>query len=428
MKRKILISFLGTGTFEKRESRQYRTANYHLGDDDLGNHSFVAAALEKHYGIDSTFLIGTVHSMWEEVYRWHKENDSLPIDEDVYLEIADSCEKANHLSDLSIPHQDAIEEALGNDSKVVLIKYGITEDEVKENINIILGLERFLKNGDELIVDVTHSFRSHPLIMMNLLFYLQNVSKKNICISHIHYGMLEMIKELPHVPILDLKTVMDINNWMIGAYSFSQFGNAYMIASLIKEENKSANNLLNDFSNMMNLNHLFAIRNLAQRLSSIKNAQYNTSLPSMIINPIIDDFIATFKPNEKTKDSESQPNVETKVSVFQLKLARWQLDHRKYAQSFITLCESIVSYVCEINRIDPSAFEDREEAKKALRRYSSSSLRCGRKLKDLYKQIKALRNATAHAIETKVNADSMISTLNKVTNELENIIMKKQNQ
>ena len=195
MSRKILISFLGTGTFEKKEARIYKTARYHLGENDLGNYSFVAAALEKYYNIESIFLIGTVHSMWEEVYKWHREKKSLPVDEDVYIEIADGCEKANHLSELSIPHQKAIEEALGKDSKIVLIKYGLSENEVRENINIILGTERFLRNGDELIVDVTHSFRSLPFFMMNLLFYLQNVSKKKIYISHIHYGMLEMIKE-----------------------------------------------------------------------------------------------------------------------------------------------------------------------------------------------------------------------------------------
>lgn len=412
MARKILISFLGTGSLEKKESRIYKKANYHLGDNDLGEHTFVAAALEKHYGIDSTFLIGTVHSMWEEVYRWHRENKSLPFDDDVYLEIAEGCEKANHLSDLSIPHKEAVEESLGNDSKVVLIKYGITEDEVRENINIILGLERFLKSGDELIIDVTHSFRSHPLFMMNLLFYLQNVSKKKINISHIHYGMFEMSKELTFVPVLELKSIMEINNWITGAYSFSQFGNAYMISNLVEQENKSVSTILGDFSNMMNLNHLYAIRSAAQKLTGIKNTNYGTSLPSMIINPIVDDFISEFQPNKKIKDS-----------LFQLKVARWQLDHRKYAQAFLTLSESIVSLVCEENKIDTGDFDNREYAKAALGyQNADNSLKCDKQLKDLYKKIRKLRNATAHAIETKDNPNKMISTLKNVTKELEEII------
>ena len=411
MARKILISFLGTGVYVNKESREYRTARYHLGENDLGDYTFVAAALKKHYGIHSTFLIGTAHSMWEEVYRWHRENDSLPVDDDVYFEIAEGCEKANYKSELSILHKEAVEEALGNDSKVVLIKYGITEEEVRENINIILGLERFLRRDDELIVDVTHSFRSHPLFMMNLLLYLQNVSKKRIKISHIHYGMLEISRELRYVPILELKSIMEINDWITGAYSFSQFGNAYMISKLIEPEKKNVATLLNNFSDMMNLNHLFAIRSLAQRLTSIKKEQYNTYLPGMIITPIVNNFINTFKPYAKTKDS-----------VFQLKVARWQLSHRKYAQAFLTLSESIVSLVCEENDYNTEDFQNRDAARKALRPNSDSQLICDDEWIALYRKIRKLRNATAHAIETKTNSREMIATLEEATRKLGEIL------
>ncbi len=412
MPRKILISFLGTGPFESKENRTYKTAIYHLGETNLGEYSFVAAALEKYYNIDSTILVGTVHSMWEEVYKWHKENNGKPLDEDVYLEIADGCEKANYLSPLIIPHHKEIEEALGNESKVVLIKYGISEQEVVENVNIILGMDRFLRSGDELIVDVTHSFRSLPIFMMNLLVYLQNVSKKKISITHIHYGMLEMNKELGFAPIIDLKPIMEINDWITGAYSFSQFGNAYMISRLMEGENLSVATLLKDFSDLMNLNHLFAIKTVAQRLSGIQNTNYETTLPSMIINPIIGDFVSKFKLNVNTKDS-----------VFQLKVARWQLDHRKYAQALLTLTEAIVSYVCESNNLNPDVRENREEAKNVLRFRSDSSLSCDIDIKKIYGKILKFRNSTAHAVEIDSNAGKMISTLRNVMGEIEKIIL-----
>ena len=190
MARKVLISFLGTGPLETKDpNRTYKTANYHLGDTDLGKYPFVSAAMKKHYAIDKVLLVGTVHSMWEEVYRWYSLDKQMTIDDDVYLEIAETCEKSDHTSPLLIPHKVAIEEALGKGSKVILIKYGINEDEIKENINIILGLQQYLDEGDELIVDVTHSFRSLPLFMMNLIVYLQNVSSKRIKISHIKWLM-----------------------------------------------------------------------------------------------------------------------------------------------------------------------------------------------------------------------------------------------
>ena len=118
MARKVLISFLGTGSFASKETRTYRTANYHLGEMDLGNYPFISAALRKHYDIDRILLVGTVHSMWEEVYRWFCEDNKQAIDEDAYISIADACENSNYLSELAIPHQEVIEQTLSKQWEV----------------------------------------------------------------------------------------------------------------------------------------------------------------------------------------------------------------------------------------------------------------------------------------------------------------------
>ena len=88
---KVLISFIGTGplvskggSIEEKSAREYRTASYHLGEENLGEYSFMAAALCESQQIDKVILIGTVHSMWEEVYRYFQEKNGKPVDEDVY--------------------------------------------------------------------------------------------------------------------------------------------------------------------------------------------------------------------------------------------------------------------------------------------------------------------------------------------------------
>ena len=108
--------------------------------------------------------------------------------------------------------------------------------------------------------------------------------------------------------------------------------------------------------------------------------------------------------------------------MFQLKVARWQLDHRKYAQAFLTLNEAIITHVCETNRIDAQDYDCREAAKDRLNGRRTDQLTCDQRLKTLYRQIKKLRNATAHALETEANADNMIATLKNTTNQLEQII------
>lgn len=414
MARKVLISFLGTGPLASKETRTYRTANYHLGDTDLGEYPFVSAALKKYYGIDKILLVGTVHSMWEEVYRWYNNDGGNPVDDSIYFSIAEACEKSNNNSPLSIPHRDAIENALGNDSKVVLIKYGINEQEVMENTNIILGLEQYLGKNDELIIDVTHSFRSLPIFIMNLIIYLKNVSEKRINISHIHYGMLEMNKELGYAPLIDLKYMMEVNNWITGAYAFSQFGNAYMISNLIADSYKSECNTLREFSDLMNMNHLYRIQSISQRLSSIKNTNYDSLLPQLTINPIVNSFISRF--NVKGE----------KRSLFQLKVAKWQLEHKKYAQAFLTLTEAMITYVCEKNSqfLKWDDFDSRENAKQILNFcFKDRNIKCDNALKKTYSKLRPLRNCVAHALNVDDTTSQMVKILKESVEQVETILL-----
>ena len=130
---KVLISFIGTGPLmnrgtigEEKSAREYRRASYHLGDENLGEYPFVAAALCEPQHIDKVILIGTVHSMWEEVYRYFQEKNGKEVDDDVYCEIAEHCEQSDSTSELLVPHTAEIEAAVGMDAHLALIRYGVT--------------------------------------------------------------------------------------------------------------------------------------------------------------------------------------------------------------------------------------------------------------------------------------------------------------
>lgn len=402
---KILISFLGTGPIKNNSNdatqnsseREYKTAKYHFKDGTEKENTFVAAALAEHSKVDKIILIGTVHSMREEVYRYFTEKKNKSIDEKVYYEIYDHSEKANHSSELYIPHKECIEQSIGDKAKIILIKYGITDEEIKENINTVLKLEEEMSENDELIVDITHSFRSLPIILMNLLIYLQSVSRKKINISHIYYGMVEVVREIKYAPVTELNNLLDINKWIIGAYAFENFGNAYQIADLIEDENKSVSERLRRFSDLMNLNHLGLLQKEVDNLKAIKNVQYKSLIPSLIITPIVDSFIKSFG------------NIKSHA-LFQLRLANWQYKHHNYATAYISLMESIITYVCESNG---KLWEDkaiRDEAKKELGR-NNSIWSIDAQLTKIFKDTRKIRNSLAHSIETDKNHTTMIKVL-----------------
>ena len=402
---KVLISFIGTGPLvskgdmgEEKSAREYRTASYHLGEENLGEYSFMAAALCETQHIDKVILIGTVHSMWEEVYRYFQEKNGKSVDEEVYCEVAEHCEHTNSMSELFVPHLKEIEAAVGKDAHLALIRYGVNEQEINENINIILGLNQLLATGDELIVDVTHSFRSLPITIMNLLLYLKNVSSRSIKISHIYYGMIEMNKEYGYAPIVDFRKILKLNDWIVGANAFKQYGNVDQIAGLLQAEDSDTTNRLRHFSDVMNLNHLFAISQETQNLRALMKKDFSSQLPELIVKPVVGDFLKNF---QKT---ENDP------ALFQYKLAQWQYKHMNYTAALISLQEGILSYACQIANHDCYNKDERQTVKDKI---------CNDKdflpyeLRGVYFEVTTNRNVVAHALESEFSSGKIIESLRK---------------
>lgn len=399
---KVLISFVGAGPLINKgagsslmSAREYRRATYHLGDENLGEYSFMAAALSDHYDIDKIILIGTVHSMWEEVYRFFQEKKHRVVDEQVYCDIAECCENATSESELSVPHIEFVEQALGSNAHIALIKYGVNEVEINDNINIVLQLHELLSTGDELIVDVTHSFRSLPILVMNLLLYINNVSVKNIKISHIYYGMIELSKEYGYAPIVDLKKVMELNKWIMGANSFMEYGNAYQISTLLKGVDTDASVRLKHFSDVMNLNHLFAISQETRSIKAIQKKDFPSQLAQMIVKPVVKEFVKNFQ------------NTDYDPALFQLKLAEWQYKHMNYATALISLQESILTYACIVTKHNCEDKDERECVKDQI--FKKNPL--PEDLKKVYSEITAMRNVVAHALERDFSAAKIIDTI-----------------
>lgn len=343
MARKVLISFLGTGPNQNlgkgKEARDYRPAKYHFDEKTEIVTSFIADALVQKYKVQDTILLGTPHSMWERVYEVFCSNKNIAPDEEYYYELAEHCDNANSKSELSIPHPEKIEKLLGNNSHVILLKYGINNDEIRENISIVLQLERFLKDKDELIVDITHSFRSLPLYIMNLLLYLKNVSSKNIKIANICYGMLDAANEFSYTPVVSLNGIMDVQDWITGAYNFIEFGNAYKMAKLLEGDKstdyREAAKGLRKFADLKNLNRLSEFR---KEISSLRPLMNNEKLPpigQIMIPDIIGSFINRFPANLSDY-------------AYKYRMAEWHEKHHNYGYAFINLVESALSYCCEL--------------------------------------------------------------------------------
>ena len=453
MGRKVLITFLGTGGLKNNQAndnikeaanisnrqeaaREYRTAKYKIGDKKYDDKTFISDALCDHYGIDTIFMIGTPGSMWEEAYRVFNKRQGIDILEDegneekweYYATLLEHCKNATSESELSLPDIEILEKALGNDSKAILIKHGLNDEELNENIATILNLESLLKHDDELYVDITHGFRSIPILMMNALIFLQNVTSKKINIKNISYGMFEGKDTEGYAPVVDLTKTLEVTNWISGAHSFKAYGNANKIANLLKEMEepaaKSASSLLEKFTIAKNLNNMVVLKQSVQELSGIKFDEL-PPIARLTVAPVVENFRKAI--GNAPTDSE-----------FQYKLAKWQATKHNYLAAYITLSESLITYICECAGLDIKKMSDRETAKKFLRwqdgELSMDILSELRKklsqsmiptLRHNFNDITDTRNRLAHSLETNRNPERIKRELDKAFKKVEYILFPK---
>ena len=130
---------------------------------------------------------------------------------------------------------------------VTNIPDGVSEDEIWEIFKKVFSK---IQDSDILHLDITHGFRSLPMLALTLTNYAKSL--KNIQVGGIYYGAFEVLgpgydidQRIPEpserkVPILDLTPFSDIQNWASAGNNFFKLGNSSTIIELAKEGINSA--------------------------------------------------------------------------------------------------------------------------------------------------------------------------------------------
>lgn len=379
---KILISPIGAGSLDSKNksARAYRTASYCI-DNKQYDKTFIASVLYEHLNLDGIIFIGTVKSMWEEVYRFFCQEKLVDCDENYYLSLVEKIEKLNYTSSLDELDLSPIEEVLGSRSKCILIKYGLNEEELQENFDSIIKVIDCLKTGDEIYIDITHSFRSLSIFLLLVIIFINDlIDDKEISVRGIYYGMLDISREIGNAPVVNLQLLFNLIQWIKGAYSLKEFGNGYLISDLLEQQGENAlASEIAEISDVINLNYLPDIKKKGIYLkTALKKSQNNT--PFKYLKNILEKSIQNF-----TVQSKSE-----RESEFQLRLAKWYFDNKRYATGYITLAEAIVTYACEISGRNFNNKEHRDRAKDDLWNGNNE-------LSDIFRDINPIRTLIAHA-------------------------------
>lgn len=411
---RVLIAGIGGG--KNKETGTYRVANYKIEDKVYEKRSFITSALEEHYEIDKTIFIGTTGSMWDNLYEYYCNRYDKEYDENYHLELMGVIDNATMDTDIYSLNIAKFNETFKDKILAIVTKYGMNELEIFENFNLIIQLQNELKDGDEVYLDITHSFRSNAFWMFLVMNYLTDVEDKNITVKAITYGMLEAQKE-GVAPVVDLNAFYKILQWIKGANNFKNYGNSYLIEQNI--ENEKLSKKLKNFSDALNMNYIASLRQSINSLKKLEEDIENLDGPAKLIIPkVIKDFINRFDKEEKDY-------------LFQAELAKWHFEQKRYGMSYININEAIIGFIMDVlefplligdkKRDENKLAKDwlnmaisRHKSKKPLPEYRADE--DNKKLHEyikIFEHSRKIRNEIAHSIGVKDTAVSDVNVLKK---------------
>lgn len=258
----------------------------------------------------------------------------------------------------------------------ISIPKGQSEQEIWEIFQIVYDR---LKSGDEVIFDITHAFRSIPMLAIVILNYAKTM--KNVTLSGIYYGAFEVlgsyyeVKELSlekrRAPILNLTSFDQLMEWSFAIDRFLSAGDAVNLRKLTEKD------LGKILSGAKNQDHSDAviIKNIGKKLETFTKSISTCRGPEIgklalylkdEINKCQDlSLLEVFKPLFNRIKEKMEPFTGNMVSDG-VQAAKWCLEHNLIQQGFTILQEILITHFLIIAGEEPRNKKMRELTSQAI--------------------------------------------------------------
>ncbi|MCF6246488.1 MAG: TIGR02221 family CRISPR-associated protein [Desulfobacula sp.] len=430
---KIFISFLGTN--------DYLECSYKFQNKLIKNVRFVQEATIKlhcnNWSSNDKVLIFTTKNAYQNNWKdnGHKDRKTGEYLDRIGLE--------KRLSDLK----------LNCSIKQINIPDGKNEAEIWEIFSIVFDE---IEQDTEIIFDITHAFRSIPMLAIVILNYAKVI--KDVSLDGLYYGAMEALGNFPDVkkiplekriiPIIDLTSFDHLMEWSVGIDQFLKSGNASLVSKLAE---KSARTILSRTKGRDRSQHIirkFAnnLEAFTKTLSTCRGRDISNNIVRLKIN--LDDC-KKIKLNESlnkplrpllekiNRQMDSFPENFDKDGI---QAAKWCLEHNLIQQGYTILQETLISYFLTRIGEDPYNFQSKnrklvnqavyiffDRSPEKIDKNRSEEQKITNKLLNFYKKNKAI-------VETHRNLSNLRNDINHcgfnedpakantLTNELKKII------
>lgn len=431
--KRVLITSIGGGNTEtaegKMELKKYYNTVYSINNKKYKATTYMPKVVEEEFGVDKTIIIGTTGTMWDNVYKEYCKKNDERIDRNYVRDLRETERTSDRDTDIKELNISKLNEELINKVRGIVIKYGLNREEIFENFDSIIKLQEEFNDEDEyeVILDITHSFRSTAFWMFLVMTYLTDVSNKKIKIIEVTYGMYEAKKgKKDPSPIILLNSFLEILNWIKGASELKQYGNSYYILNELKDSNddipEDIKKELRNFSNAMNMNYVGSLLESLKNLADLEKKKEidNIKGPAKHIIPsILKNFINDFNINES--------NDERKKYLLQATLAKWHCEQKRYAMAAININEALANYIANSLKLKDKGnikFDPNSEAKNWLRDLCNlpNVNDKYKKYAEVYHHTRRIRNEIAHSLGNEVKISDDIKLLEDFSKIIMNLL------
>lgn len=243
-----------------------------------------------------------------------------------------------------------------------------------------------IDNNDELVFDITHSFRSIPMLAVTVINYAKVLKKCELC--RVYYGAYEASQEEAGsngkikkvAPVIDLTVFNEILDWSYAADAFVSYGNADKMREAYEKRMDRVNNyekrywspLKSIITDMENVSlciatcrgadasklsgnqgkHMKSVKASYQKLKQDRKEKQSTT--GNEITPMIK-LLAYVSDNlDKYFDCEKDYEIG-------LAIVKWCIEKNMIQQGYTALEETIKTYICEQYGLDDISRDNREE-------------------------------------------------------------------
>ena len=434
--RKVFISILGTGI--------YKPCSYRQGDFTCTETRFIQEAtldfLRKRSewcATDAAYIFLTPTAR---IANWQAE----PINIYDSHKVKDYAGLEPTLSQMGLPFPvEPVEISEEGDEEAIWSVFRSIYDQIRE--------------GDQLYIDITHSFRYLPMLLLVLTNYAKEL--KGAEVVSITYGNWEVKTEIK--PIVDLGALIELQDWTVAAGEFLRNGRASGLADLTSKRVSSIQNEPgNENIDASRLDDLAdKLTTVSENLITIRGKEilsgeifkeldkYTHGLDVGLITPMVP-LINKIK--DSFRDFDTKPSVSNGFAA-----ARWCWRMKLYQQSITILQETMKAYVAASHgypsdtkrylelaskaffiaktntpehkwKLDERNSTDREKRAKVVRQYLADPV--VRELYQLYDEIGELRNDFNHAgiRQEPINGGDIPDRIDELISDTEEMLRGKQ--